>query len=229
MKTIGLLGGMSWESSLEYYRIMNEEVKKRLGKSHSAKLIMYSFDFQVMKENMELGNWNQIRTDLIEQSINLKNAGAELIVICTNTMHLMADDIEESTGLPVIHIADVTGREIVKKGLKKVLLLGTKFTMLGTFYSDVLRNKHGIDVIIPNEEDVELINEIIFQELVIGVITDESKSKYIDVISRYKEAEGVILGCTEIPLLIKQNDVNIPVFDTTAIHSVSAIEYVLKI
>lgn len=229
MKTIGLLGGMSWESSLEYYRIINEETKKSLGQSHSSKCLMYSFDFQEIESLQHKGDWEQLTSEMILQATNLKKAGADFIVICTNTMHLMAPDIEAKTGLKVLHIADATGAEIRKQGFKKVALLGTNFTMQGTFYKDVLKERQDVDVIIPEDVDRKLVHDIIYNELVLGTINNESKKKYIEIINKLskKGAEGVILGCTEIPLLIKQEDVDIPVFDTTEIHSKAAVRYAI--
>lgn len=230
MKTIGLLGGMSWESSLEYYRIINEEVKLKLGGSHSAKCIMFSFDFYDVEALQHKVEWDALTKEMVTQATNLKHAGAEFIVICTNTMHLMAPNIEQETGLKVLHIADATGKSIKLKGLKMVALLGTKFTMEGDFYKDILKENHGIEVIIPTEMDRQIIHDIIYEELVVGIINPESKLKYAEIIEKlaYNGAEGVILGCTEIPLLIKQQDVSIPVFDTTDIHSKAAVKFALE-
>jgi aspartate racemase len=230
MKTIGMIGGMSWESSLEYYRLMNEEVRSRLGGSHSVDCLLYSFDFQEVEDLQHRGDWNQLTREMVKQGMNLKRGGAEFLVICTNTMHKMAPDLERETGLRVLHIADATGREIKKRGLSKVLLLGTKFTMEGEFYRGVLKENHGIDVVIPNDEDRELVHRVIYQELVRGKIEDESRAEYVRIIEASKKtgAEGVVLGCTEIPLLIHQKDVSIPVFDTTAIHSIAAVDWALE-
>ncbi|WZL71971.1 aspartate/glutamate racemase family protein [Clostridiaceae bacterium 35-E11] len=229
MKTIGLLGGMSWESSLEYYRIINEKTKKILGESHSAKCLMYSFDFHEIAKLQHKGDWKQLTEEMVLQATNLKKAGADFIVICTNTIHLIASNIETRTGLKVLHIADATSASIRKKGLNKIALLGTNFTMEGTFYQDILKERYDIDVIIPQAEDRKFIHDTIFNELVVGIINNESKKKYIKIINKLSEkgAEGVILGCTEIPLLIKQEDVSIPVFDTTKIHSEAAVRYAI--
>jgi len=229
MKKIGLLGGMSWESSLEYYKILNELVKSKLGGSHSADCLLYSFDFHEVELLQNKGMWKSLGKLMVDESINLKNAGAEFIVICTNTMHLMAPDIEKKTGLKVIHIADAAGNEVVKRNVKKVLLLGTKFTMEGTFYKERLENK-GIEVLIPDEPDRQIIHNIIYNELILGILNPQSKEIYKDIIEKMTEqgVEGVILGCTEIPLLIKDKDVSVEVFDTTEIHSKAAIEYALK-
>lgn len=230
MKTIGLLGGMSWESSLEYYRIINEEIKRILGGAYSAKSIMYSFNFKEIEDLQHSGKWDILKDEMILQADNLKKAGADFIVICTNTMHIFADDIEKETGLKVIHIADSTARAIKKRSIKKVALLGTKFTMEGTFYRDVLKERHDIEAIIPEDKDRDRIHEVIYRELVLGIINDNSRKEYIDIINRLanRGAEGIVLGCTEIPLLIKQEDVDIPVFDTTEIHSRAAVRYALE-
>jgi len=229
MKTIGLIGGMSWESSVDYYRIINEETRNILGGSHSSKCLMYSFDFHEIEELQNKNSWDELTEEMVLQADNLKKAGADFIVICTNTMHIMAPDIEKRTGLKVLHIADVTGEEIKRKSIGKVALLGTKFTMEGTFYKKVLKDKHDIDVVIPNDEDREVIHNIIYNELVRGIIKDDSREKYIKIIDKLvdKGAEGVVLGCTEIPILIKQKDVSIPIFNTTEIHSKAAVRYAI--
>jgi len=229
MKTIGLIGGMSWESSVDYYRIINEETRNILGGSHSSKCLMYSFDFHEIEELQNKNSWEELTEEMVLQADNLKKAGADFIVICTNTMHIMAPDIEKRTGLKVLHIADVTGEEIKRKSIGKVALLGTKFTMEGTFYKKVLKDKHNIDVVIPNDEDREVIHNIIYNELVRGIIKDDSRQKYIKIIDKLvdKGAEGVVLGCTEIPILIKQKDVSIPIFNTTEIHSKAAVRYAI--
>jgi aspartate racemase len=229
MKTIGLIGGMSWESSVDYYRIINEETRNILGGSHSSKCLMYSFDFHEIEELQNKNSWEELTEEMVLQADNLKKAGADFIVICTNTMHIMAPDIEKRTGLKVLHIADVTGEEIKRKSIGKVALLGTKFTMEGTFYKKVLKDKHDIDVVIPNDEDREVIHNIIYNELVRGIIKDDSREKYIKIIDKLvdKGAEGVVLGCTEIPLLIKQKDVSISIFNTTEIHSKAAVRYAI--
>lgn len=226
MKKIGLLGGMSWESSLEYYRIMNQLVKSKLGGSHSAKCLLHSFDFHEIEELQHAGEWESLKDLMVEEANNLKRAGAEFIVICTNTMHLMAPDIEESTGLKVIHIADATGDEIIKRNAGKVLLLGTKFTMEGSFYKERLVER-GIEVMIPDESDRQIIHGIIYDELIMGTLRQESKQSYINIINKAVEkgVSGVVLGCTEIPLLIKDKDVIVEVFDTTEIHARAAVEY----
>ncbi len=229
MKRIGLIGGMSWKSSQDYYRIINEEVKAQLGGSHSANCIMYSFDFQLIEDLQHKGDWEKLTQIMVDEANNLKTAGAEFIVICANTMHIIAKDIEEKTNLKVLHIAQATASAIKEKQLKKVLLLGTKFTMEGTFYKDIL-NENDIEVIIPNDEDREFIHQVIFTELVRGIVKDESKQKYLSIINSLKEKgiQGVVLGCTEIPMLVKQEDLDIPVLNTTEIHSKAAAKFSLK-
>lgn len=229
MKTIGLLGGMSWESTLEYYRILNEETKKSMGKSHSAKILMYSFDFHEVEVLQSQGEWEALTDLMVEKAMDIKKARADFIVICTNTMHLMAPDIENATGLKVLHIADATAADIKKRDVKRVALLGTRFTMEGTFYKERL-NAHGIEVMIPNDAERQIIHDIIYNELVLGEIKEESKRKYVDIISglQQKGAQGVVLGCTEIPLLIKQGDVEIEVFDTTTLHAMAAVDEAVR-
>ncbi len=221
---------MSWESSLEYYRIVNETVKDRLGERHSADCLMYSVDFGPIKELQFEGKWEELTTMMVEAGMRLKNGGAEQITICTNTMHLMADDVEKATGLPVLHIADTTAEEIKAQGVSKVLLLGTRFTMEKDFYKGRLNDIHGIEVLIPEPQDIDIVNNIIYNELVLGSIKEESKKEYLRVIDLMvaKGAQGVILGCTEIPLLIKQEDCTVPVFDTTTIHAVKTVEAALR-
>lgn len=230
MKTIGLIGGMSWESSLEYYRVLNGTVKVKLGGLHSAKCLMYSVDFQEIEILQHQNKWSELTNIMINAAKCLKNSGADFIIICTNTMHKIANDIENNAGIKVLHIAEAVGEKIVEKGIKKVGLLGTKFTMEGDFYKKVLKEKFNIDVVIPNNIEREVVHKIIYQELCNGEINEVSKAKYIEIIEKLlnKGVEGVILGCTEIPLLIKQKDVSIPVFDTTTIHATSAVEFALK-
>lgn len=230
MKTIGLIGGMSWESTLEYYRIINETTKSKLGGLHSSKCIMYSVDFQEIEELQHQNKWDQLTDIMTNTAQKLKSGGADFIIICTNTMHKMARDIENNVGLRVLHIAEATGQQIVKKGIKKVGLLGTKFTMEGNFYKEVLKDKFNIDVVIPDEDEREVIHEVIYEELCRGEINNSSKEKYIKIIESLtlKGAEGIVLGCTEIPLLVKQKDVIIPIFDTMTIHAISAVEFALE-
>ena len=229
MKTIGLIGGMSWESSLEYYRIINETAKLKLGGLHSAQCVMYSVDFQEIVLLQHQNKWEELTNIMINVAEKLKSSGADFIIICTNTMHKMASDIENKVGIKVLHIAEVTGEKIIQKGIRKVGLLGTKFTMEQDIYKGILKEKFNIDVVIPDENEREIVHEIIYNELCKGIINEDSKEKYKKIISNLalRGAEGIILGCTEIPLLIKQEDVNIPVFDTTTIHAISAFEFAL--
>ncbi len=226
MKRIGLLGGMSWESSLEYYRLLNEGIKNEIVDTHSADCIMYSFDFDMVEKLQHAGKWKELTELMVNEANNLKKAGADFIVICTNTMHKMAGDIEKGTGLEVLHIARTCGHSIVSKKIKKVALLGTKFTMEGDFYKRIIEDEFGVSVLIPSDEDREIIHNIIYDELIKGIIKDESRMKYVRIIEKLEAlgAEGVILGCTEIPLLIKQNDVKCEVFDTTEIHALAAVK-----
>jgi aspartate racemase len=230
MKIIGLIGGMSWESSLEYYRIINEKVKKELGGLHSAQSLMYSVDFEQIKVLQHEGKWGELTEIMIDAAKRLEKGGAEIIVICTNTMHKMADDVQKSINLPLIHIADTTAQSIKTQKLKKIGLLGTKFTMEQDFYKKRLTEKHGLDVVIPNDEDRDIVHQIIYNELCLGSIKNESKKEYVRIINKLVKdgAEGIILGCTEIPLLVKQNDVPVPIFDTTTLHAEGAVLEAIK-
>ena len=230
MKLIGLIGGISWESSLHYYKIINEKVKEELGGLHSARCVLYSVDFDNIAKLQNEGNWQELNEIMISIAKKLENIGAELIVICANTMHKMADLIEEQISIPLIHIVDATAKEIKKKGIKKVGLLGTKYTMEQDFYVKRLKEKYGIKVIIPKENDRDIIHDVIFNELCLGIVKENSKQQYIKIIKDLERsgAEGVILGCTEIPLLITKEDVSIPVFDTTRIHAEYAVNFALS-
>ncbi|WP_457550351.1 aspartate/glutamate racemase family protein [Archaeoglobus sp.] len=227
MRTIGLLGGMSWESTLEYYRIINEEVTKRLNGLHSSKIILYSFDFDEIAELQSRNRWNELCEILAEKAEMLEKAGADCILICTNTMHKVADYVQSRINVPLLSIIDCVAREIVKRGIKRVGLLGTKFTMEDGFYKDGLR-KYGLEVVVPDEKDRNEVHRIIFEELCRGIFKEPSRRKLIEIIEKLKMkgAEGVILGCTELPLLIKQSE--IPIFDSTKIHAVYAVEFALK-
>ena len=230
MKKIGLIGGMSWESSLEYYRIINETVKKELGGLHSAECVMYSVDFDEIEKFQHQGKWEKLTKIMINCAQRLEKAGANLVIICTNTMHKMAEDVENNINIPLLHIADATAEKIKELGFKKVGLLGTKFTMEEDFYKGRLIEKHGIEVIIPNSKEMQIVHDIIYNELCLGEIKENSKERYKKIIKNLtkKGAEGVILGCTEIPLLIKQEDVEVPLFDTTRIHAQFAVDYAIK-
>ena len=230
MKTIGLIGGMSWESSLEYYRIINEQVKEKLGGLHSAKSLMYSLNFAQIEKLQHQGKWHKLTSVMIKAAQNLEKGGADFVLICTNTMHKMADDIQNNINIPLLHLVDTTADKIKQNRLRKVGLLGTNFTMKEDFYKGRLMNKYGLDVIIPNENDRQIIHQVIYQELCLGNIKKSSKDQYIEIINKLIEsgAEAVILGCTEIPLLIQQEDVKVPLYDTTTIHAEAAVEYSLK-
>jgi aspartate racemase len=226
MKTIGLIGGMSWESSAEYYRIINETMKEKLGGLHSAKCIMYSVDFEEIEKLQHAGKWKEATEVMIDAAKRVEKGGADFIVICTNTMHKMADEVQSNINIPLLHIADATAEKIRSKGLKKVGLLGTKFTMEEDFYKGRLSNTFGLDVIIPEEDERKIVHDIIYKELCLGKIKKSSKKRFKKIIENLvsRGAEGIILGCTEIPLLIKQEDCSVPLFDTTEIHARSAVE-----
>jgi len=234
MKTIGIIGGVGWSSSLEYYRIMNEKTQNDLGGDHSAKILMYSIEFGEFSKQERLadaGNWDPLNATMLDAARRLKAGGADFIVIASNTLNSRADDIEAKVGIPVLRIYDVTGAKVNKSGLKKVALLGTKFTMEQPFYRDALKNTYGIDVVTPNATERDYINTVIFDQLVRNDIRNESRAEYVRIINRLADeegAQGVILGCTEIPLLVHQSDVKIPVFDTTRIHAEAAVDYALN-
>lgn len=229
MKTIGLIGGMSWESSLEYYRIINETVKERLGGLHSADCLMYSFDFAEIEALQMVGDWDEATRRMIAAAQRLENGGADCIVICTNTMHKMASDVQNAVDLPLIHIADATAEVIKKDGLQNIALLGTRFTMEQDFYKGRLIENYGLNVLIPDTEGIETVHRIIYDELVVGKIKVDSRSAYVDVINTLatQGAEGVILGCTEIGLLIKPEHSAIPTYDTTYLHALAAVDFAL--
>ena len=229
MKTIGLIGGMSWESTVTYYKIINETVKEKLGGLHSAKCILYSVNFQEIEECQANGNWEKSGEILGEAAYNLEKAGADFIVICTNTMHKVVNQIKEKISIPILHIAEMTAEKILEKGLKNIALLGTKYTMEQDFYKSKLIEK-GINVIIPDKNDIEIINKVIYDELCLGTINSNSKKKFLEIVDklRSKGAEGIILGCTEIGLLIKNEDTDVPLFDTAVIHAEEAAIYSIK-
>ena len=229
MKTIGLIGGMSWESTVPYYQIINKEVKNRLGGLHSAKVILYSVEFDEIEKCQSNGDWEKSGDILGNAAKGLEAAGADFILICTNTMHKVAPQIQSMIHIPIIHIADATAEELEKCQIRSVGLLGTKYTMTQEFYKQRLIDR-GIDVVIPDVEDIDVVNDIIFQELCIGKINEESRKKFQKIIDSLKDkgADGVILGCTEIGLLIHQADSSLPVFDTTVIHAKRAVERALN-
>ena len=223
MKTIGLIGGMSWESTVTYYQVINETIKKQLGGLHSAKCILYSVDFDEIEKYQASREWDKSADILSEAAQALERAGADYIVICTNTMHKVAPEIGRRIHIPILHIADMTAAELQKQGIKKVGLLGTKYTMRQDFYKNILIEQ-GIEVVIPNDADVDVVNRIIYDELCLGKISEQSKDIYLDIIMKLAQdgAQGIILGCTEIGLLIQQSDTDIPLFDTTLIHAEQA-------
>ncbi|NQX58330.1 aspartate/glutamate racemase family protein [Paenibacillus qinlingensis] len=230
MKTIGLIGGMSWESSLLYYQIINQRVKEKLGGHHSAKSLMYSVDFHEIKTLQHEGKWEEATNVMIESAQKLASAGSDCIVICTNTMHKMAKEVEDAVSIPLLHIADATAKEIVKAGIKKVALLGTAFTMEQDFYKGRLVDKYKLEVLVPNADARKIVHDIIYEELCLGTINEDSKQSYIEIIRDLVDegAEAVILGCTEITLLIAQQDASVPLFDTTKIHAEYAVDYALR-
>ncbi len=229
MKVIGIVGGISWVSTIDYYRAINIGINERLGENNAAELVIYSVNYNNIIRNNSSGNLEATYKMMLDASTNLKNCGANAIVLAANTMHLFAERIEETLNLPVIHIAKATAKEIEKKGLKKVGLLGTKFTMEMDFFKDKLKES-GIEDIIPGEDDREFIHKTIFEELGKGILKTETKARYLSIIQELHNsgAEGVILGCTEIPLLIKQSDSQTPLFDTTLIHSKAAVDFILS-
>lgn len=230
MKTIGLIGGMSWESSAVYYNLINKKVNEILGGFHCAKSIMVTVEFDEIQRLQHIEDWKALDGIMIKSAKQLEAAGADFVILCTNTMHLCSPAIIRNISIPFLHIAEATGLKIAAARLKKVALLGTKFTMEKDFYKTYIFEKFGIEVVIPDENEREVIHQTIYTELVKGVIKNESRIKFQSIIEKLEKqgAEGVILGCTEIPLLIKQTDVNIPVFDTTAIHAEKAVEWALQ-
>jgi len=230
MKTIGLLGGMSWESTAVYYRLINEGVKARLGGLHSAKLVLYSVDFQEIEELQHAADWDEAGKVLAKAAHFLQLAGADFLVICTNTMHKVAPAIEREINIPILHIADATAAVIKGLGIRTVGLLGTRFTMEQDFYTGRLREKHGLQVLIPDENERERVHQIIYEELCLGKVLDESREKYCHIIRSLVQrgVEGIILGCTEISMLIGQKDSPVPLFDTTKIHAQKAVYWAIE-
>ncbi len=230
MKTIGLIGGMSWESSLEYYRIINQVIRERLGGYHSARILMYSFDFSEIAELPDKGGWGETAALIIDAARKLEKAGADVLLICTNTMHKVAEEVQDNVGIPLLHIADTAAEQIKARGLKKTGLLGTSFTMEDDFYKERLAEKHGLETIVPDEQERRIINNVIYNELCCGQIRESSKKEFRKIMQNLavKGAEGIILGCTEICLLVNQQDVQIPVFDTTTIHATAAAVFALN-
>jgi aspartate racemase len=229
MKTIGLLGGMSWESTSGYYRAINEGVKKTLGGLHSAKIVLYSVDFEPIEQLQHEGDWEGTANILSEAALRVQAAGADFLLICTNTMHKVAPNIEKAIRIPILHIADATAEVLVGKGIKTVGLLGTAFTMEQDFYKGRLMQKYGLDVLVPNEPDRKIVHNVIYQELCLGQMIESSKIEYLRIIESLANqgAEVVILGCTEIGLLVNQSDTDIELCDTTVIHAEKAVEYAI--
>jgi aspartate racemase len=229
MKMIGLLGGMSWESTALYYRLMNEAVKIRLGGLHSARILLHSVDFHVIERLQHAGDWAGTADILSDAACGLKNAGAEFLVIATNTMHKVADDIKSRSGLPILHIADPTGKALTADGIGKVALLGTRFTMEQTFYRARLEDNFGLEVAVPNENARSAVHRIIYEELCKGVVTEESALVFRSVIEDLAGtgAEAVILGCTEITMIVNPAVSSLPTYDTTALHANAAVGHAL--
>ena len=230
MKTIGLIGGMSWESSAQYYRAINNTVRERLGGVHSAQSLMYSVDFGEIERLQHAGDWEALSERMVDASKRLERGGADFVVICTNTMHRMADEVAGNLTIPLLHIADPTAERIKADGINKVGLLGTAFTMEQDFYKGRLAHEFGIDVLIPDEADRETVHRVIYEELVVGRIEESSRKAYREVIGRLVDqgAAGIILGCTEIMLLVKPEDSKVPIYDTTTLHALAAVDLALS-
>ncbi len=229
MKTIGLVGGMSWESSLEYYRLINQLTRERLGGMHSAQCLMYSVDFAPLEEMQRDDRWDEAALALIDAARRVEAGGADFLLMCTNTMHRMADEVQAAISVPLLHIADTTAAAIKEAGLTKLGLLGTRYTMEQDFYRGRLAERHGLEVLTPDAADRAVVNDVIYGELVLGQVNSESRTVYRRIIDKLVErgAEGIILGCTEIPMLIRADDSPVPVFDTTRIHAEQAVETAL--
>jgi aspartate racemase len=229
MKTIGLLGGMSWESTVPYYAQVNQTVRERLGGLHSAQVVLYSVDFHVVERHQHDGDWDAAGELLAEAAVALEAAGADFIVLCTNTMHKVAPTIESAVRIPLFHIADPTAAAIKREGIRRIGLLGTRFTMEQAFYRDRLRDRHGLDVIVPDERDRAIVHRIIYDELCLGAVDERSRGEYRRIMASLvaQGAQGIVLGCTEIMLLVGKDDASVPLFDTTSIHARSAAEHAL--
>lgn len=230
MKTIGLVGGMTWKSTLEYYRIINEHINSKLGRFHSARIILHSIDFELIYSLQEIGHWKKIAEIIAEASLSLESQGADFIVLCSNTIHNVANDVEKSLNIPILNIADVTAKKISEKGFTNIGFLGTKFIIEDGFFEYKLKSEYGIKVIMPDINDINYINSVIFEELVNGIVYDESKKKIFNIMDNLtkKGAEGIILGCTEIPQIIKQSDTKILLFNTLDIHASAAADMALR-
>lgn len=230
MKTIGLIGGMSWESSIEYYRIINETAREKLGGLHSAKSLMVSVDFAEIETLQHEDRWEEAAQILQDCAKDLERGGADFILLCTNTMHKVADRMVSGVNIPFLHIADATAKVIVKAGIRKIGLLGTRFTMEHDFYKDRLIKNHGLDVLVPDESEREIIHRVIYDELCLGQVREASRGQYKEIMQTLVDrgAQGIILGCTEIELLIRQGDCTVPLFPTSRIHAVAAVEKALE-
>jgi len=230
VKIIGLLGGMSWESTAPYYRYINESIKERLGGYHSAKVILYSVDFDEVERLQQSGNWEAAGSLLAQAARAIESAGADCLLLCTNTMHKVTPAIEAAVCIPLLHIVDATAQQIKSTGLSKIGLLGTRFTMEVAFYTDRLNARHGLSVLIPDEQDREIIHRVIYEELCRGQVVNKSRTEYCRVMADLvrRGAEGIILGCTEISILVGADDSSVPLFDTTRIHACKAVEWALS-
>lgn len=230
MKTIGMLGGMSWESTTSYYKAINEGIKSALGGLHSAKICLYSVNFDEIEKLQHQGDWQGTARILSAAAKSVEAGGADFLLICTNTMHKVAPEIEEAISIPILHIADATAEKLQEDGIKTVGLLGTKFTMSQDFYKGRLVEKHGIEVIVPGSEDQKVVHDVIYKELCLGKILDNSRQEYLRIIDTLHKqgAEAVILGCTEIALLVKQNHTDVPLYDTTEIHAAQAVKLAIS-
>ncbi|NKB32399.1 MAG: amino acid racemase [Pseudomonadales bacterium] len=229
MKTIGMLGGMSWESTASYYRALNEGIKESLGGLHSAKIVMNSVDFEEIEKLQHADDWVATAIILKQAAQSIEAGGADFLIICTNTMHIVAPDIESAIGIPLLHIADATAAELIKDGITKVGLLGTGFTMEKDFYKGRLSEKFDIEVLVPNDEQRAQVHKVIYEELCLGIINDDSRIAYLEVVKQLQAAgaQAVILSCTEIALLISQEQTDVPLYDTTAIHANQAVKFAL--
>jgi len=230
MKTIGLIGGMSWESTVGYYREINEGIKRALGGLHSARIVMYSVDFDPIEKLQHSGDWDATADILVGAARSVEAGGADFVLICTNTMHKVADNVERAVDIPLLHIADATAEVLVREGVKKVGLLGTAFTMEQDFYRGRLAEKYGLDVVVPDARDRQVVHDVIYQELCLGKVRESSKQEFIRIVDvlRSMGAEGVILGCTEIGMLIGREDTPVTLYDTTKIHAAKAVEWALR-
>lgn len=229
MKTIGMLGGMSWESTASYYKALNEGVKSQLGGLHSAKICLYSVDFDEIEKLQHQGNWSETALILAEAAKSVERGGADFLMICTNTMHKVVPEIESQISIPILHIADATAKILVRDGVTKVGLLGTRFTMEQDFYKGRITEKFGIEVIVPDADEQTVVHDIIYKELCLGQINSDSRERYLEIIANLhaQGAQAVILGCTEIALLVKQSDTTVPLYDTTQIHAAHGVEWAL--